>query len=143
MQVISKLGVRDLHIWFKKSPNLVQEISELVARDPEFGVIDLQIWRERSPNLVQEISKFGVGILHEVWLCNYILREINAKKVCFSKGKAESLPILSKLFIRFLKNRIGDGYSCLLSDFLFCEKLAHGTFYLILGTKEITFMCVP
>ena len=97
----------------------------------------------RSPNLVQKISKFGVRILHEVWLCNYLLREINAKKLCFSKGKAESLLTFSKFFIRILKNRIGDVHVCLLSDFLFCEKSAHGTFYLILGTKEITFTCVP
>ena len=143
MQDISKLGVRDFHIWFKKSPSLEQEISKLGVRDPEFGVIDLQIWCERSPNLLQEISNFVVRILHEVWLCNYVLCEINAKKVCFSKGKAESLLIFAKLFIWFLRNRIGDGHSCLLSDYVFCEKLAHGTWYILLGTKEIIFRCVP
>jgi len=140
------LCVRDLSIWFKKSPNLVQEISKFDARDPEFGVIDLQIWCERSPNLVQKIrnlvqviSKFGVRILlEEVWLRNYVFREINLKKLCFSKG-----PIFSELFTRLPKNRVGDGGSCLLSDFVFCEKSAHRTLHLILGTKEITFTCVP
>jgi len=82
------LGVRVLRIWFKTSPNLVQEISKFGARDPEFGVIDLQMWRESFSSLVQQISKFGVRILHEVWLCNYVFREINAKKnFAFQRGK--------------------------------------------------------
>jgi hypothetical protein len=92
VQDISNLGVRDLHIWFKKSPSLVQEISKFGARDPEFGVIDIQIWCERSPNLVQEISKFGVRIPHEVWLCNYVFREINAKHYAFQTGKLKFRP---------------------------------------------------
>jgi hypothetical protein len=90
-------GVRDHHIWFKKSPYLVR------TRDLAIWCKRSRIWCNISINFVHELSKFGVGTLHALWLCNYDISWNQCKTLCFSKGKAESLPIFSKLFIRLLK----------------------------------------